>query len=1366
MVIILPDKLFRRGSGLKKKLQSCIFIAFILFFFFNSVDLISQNRPLYFNHLTREDGLLSNRINHLAEDSLGFIWFATEEGLNKFDGYGMESYKDFSFGKDVDNAVDFILEDKNRKPNLWLGTHRGLVYFDRYKMKFKKIPKHFPGENRGNVIITGLAYDTQDNIWIATMNGLFVLNNKNKKLETLIPQNLGDTSSILTIYKDNSGKMWIGSRAGIFSFNLSDSTFRQYYKNRLRMVKVIRQDKNKHFIIATANSGLYFLKGRPGSIFIKHLSKENGYFVNDRVTSVIESKPGVFFILIRDGELYVYNKETDKIRHFPYDIHNPKGINSTALISGLKSSQGIIWIGTYNSGVDYYDKAQKKFMLYNVNFKKDGLFNNNVRALAEDENGFIWIGTKEGGGLSRFDKEKGTFLNFKKSNKKFGLRDDYIFSVCPLNRRELLVGTFRAGMALFDKQNYRFVRYFTHNNNPFSVSNNRIYSIFKDYKGTVWIGSFKNVQIFNPAKGTFKTLPNIRRPRCFCEENDRYLWVGTKGSGLYLLDKQKESFTRFLYDINDTNSLNSNDIYGIAKAPSGNVWIATKQGLDCYDKKQKVFIHYTEKDGLPSNWVRAVLIDARGNVWASTSNGITKFDVSLKRFHNYDVDDNLQGKEFERYVALKTHDGYMLFGGHNGFNIFRPEEITDNKRIPPVYITEIDLFNKIIPVGKKKSPLQQNILFTKNIVFHYNQSALTIKYVALNYTSSQKNHYKYKLEGFDKDWINAGVKRAAVYTNIPPGDYTFKVIGSNNDNYWNKKGAQVHITILPPFWQTGWAYAIYVFLLIFLFLFFRKIMKTRIQQQNLLEFERLDKQRIQQMNQAKLHFFTNISHEFRTPLTLISAPLERLLEKETFDKEQRHLLQIISNNVKRLLFLVNELMDFRKAEQGKLKLHITENNIIENVKESISCFEGKANEKEISLVFRHEVNNPLVWFDYSIINKVTFNLLSNAVKFTGKKGKIIVELSENKQDEIILSIKNTGKGIPENELKNIFERFYQVEKNNAFESGTGIGLTFTKRLIETHLGSITVESIPNEWTTFRVIFPAKKEAYPGERIFTGPSKKLDDQITTEQVSGPALYDTDKSQYPFSKTKILIVEDNDELRNYLKTLFSGNVLSAANGKEGLEIATREIPDIIISDIMMPEMNGIDLCAKIKTQIATSHIPVILLTAKSDIEHKIKGIETGADAYIEKPFNVKYLQSVVKNLILQREKLRKKFSGEPQAILESTIINSGEQKFVRKIRKTIENNMSNPDFSVEQLGREMGLSRSQLFRKFKAVFDMRPNELIRSERLKFARMLLIQNEYNVNEVSDMAGFNSTSYFITAFKKYFGKTPNYYRNQNSRS
>ncbi len=1334
---------------------------FLITLNFLILSLQAQQRVPNFHHLTRDNGLSSNRVNCIIEDNQGFIWFGTEDGLNKFDGYQLEVFRSNSDNSDniPNNSIELIIKDF-QTDNLWLSTRKGLVYFDRVHQKFETV---LSGEIQdsltGSININGLSFDDKGRLWIANFNGIYIWDNHQKTLQKVSLEKViaeDGNQNIYCLFNDHKGNMWAGTHAGLLKINTSDTSVTLYNEqNKMVDVVTIMQDSENGFWVGSNSAGLFYFESGIEKGITRVFSKENGDFSINRVHGIIEDDPGIYYFLVRDGGLYQFNKAKNLLTQLKPDLYNPYSINSTAVITGFKSSNGIVWIGTYNSGVNYIDKQAKKFMHFKVNFKDDGLFNNNIRALCEDSEGYIWVGTKENGGISRFDPRAGTFKNYRKQNGSGKLNDDYIFSICEADRNNLLIGTFRKGLVKFNKKTGYFSYYTNNPDDSTSISDNRVYCIFKDITGIIWVGNYKDLQQFDPKRNKFIPYAYILRPRCFLDEGADKLWVGTKEHGLFLLDKTDGSFINLLNDPENPNSLSNNDIYALARDSRGNLWIGTKNGIARYNRKKNEFKVFTESDGLPSNWICGLLIDDNQDIWVSTSNGIARMSTITDKISTYDIIDGLQGNEFEGYVALKTHDGHMIFGGRNGFNYFKPDEIVDNTRIPPIVLTGFKIFNKEVPIGEKGSPLEKFIGFTNNITLKYNQSAITIDYAALNFTSPEKNKYEYKIEGLDKGWIEAGTNRSAVYTNIPPGNYIFKVKGSNNDNYWNETGRQLKITVLNPYWKTIWAYLVYLVILASIFYLIRRLLIFRIEQRNLLQFERIEKKKIEELNQMKLRFFTNISHEFRTPLSLISAPLNKLMSFKTNSDEQVYLYKIMKGNVQRMLSLVNELIDFRKAEQGSLRLRVAESDIVELLQQIAECFEVTAKERNIDYEFKYQVNSSENYcFDKRIIEKIIFNLLSNAFKFTPDRGKILVKL---KVENLVATIcvQDTGSGIPAEDITNIFNRFFQVDSGaNKNEQGSGIGLAFSKRLIEVHHGKIEVNSQVGKGSEFCIEFSVDREKYSDNEQLKGKPEpmvlhELPDKIKADIADNE----------PDSKKNItlLVVEDNEELRQFLVHHFdSYNVLVAENGKLGFETANKKIPDIIVSDIMMPEMDGLEMCSKLKKHFATSHIPVILLTAKTEISQKIEGIDTGADAYIEKPFEIKYLESRIKNLLQQREVLRKRFKSESDTNMGNLVTSTYESKFIEKAQKIIEDNLDNPDFSIEDFGMELNLSRSQLFRKFKSVFELKPSEYIKNERLKHSRKLLLEHNFNINEISEMVGFRSASYFITSFKRLYGKTP----------
>ncbi len=764
--------------------------------------------------------------------------------------------------------------------------------------------------------------------------------------------------------------------------------------------------------------------------------------------------------------------------------------------------------------------------------------------------------------------------------------------------------------------------------------------------------------------------------------------------------------------------------------------------------------------GLKDYIINGLQTDDEGMLWISTIGGIYSYDLRSNELRHFDYLDGLQSNEFNMRSCYKNSNGELFFGGVNGFNVFHPKEIIQNTDVPPVVITDLKLFNESVVPGEKNSPLNKNISETKEIVLNHYQSSFSFEFVALNYLIPEKNSYKYILEGYEDTWNYSGRNRTASYMNLKPGKYTFHVTASNNDNVWNETGASIDVTVKAPPYATPLAMFVYFVVLSALLYILIRIVRFKAEKENELVLERAEKERIKELNLRRLQFFTNISHEFRTPLTLIAGPIDKLISGKNMHQSE-YLLQLIKNNVNRMLRQVNQLMDFRKIENEKMTLKVVKQNMNKFLSQIILGFEDMANTKMIELRYISTDNiseDSEQWFDIGILDKVMYNLLANAFKFTPKYGIIEVHLSLE-GDIARIEVKDTGKGIEKDKLKWIFDRFYSESTDNI---STGIGLSLSKKLIDLHRGHIEVESEKMKGSNFIVTIPVTLESFNADEISDIDSDFISERSGIDSLPGSLALAEDYHGTGENKELILIVEDDPDMSSYLANHFSDyKLLIADNGKTAFKKAKESLPDIIISDIMMPEMNGIELCKAVKKEYLTSHIPVILLTAKAAIDEKIEGMEVaGADAYVEKPFNAEYLSVLVRNLFLQRRKLIEKFSGlgtesrKPDESLDEN------QLFLQKINHIVNDHISDSSFAVDQLLVEIGMSRSQLYRKFKAISDKNPSEYIRILRLQHACDLVQNKDYTISEVAFMSGFENISYFNTCFKRHFGVSPGKYK------
>ena len=853
----------------------------------------------------------------------------------------------------------------------------------------------------------------------------------------------------------------------------------------------------------------------------------------------------------------------------------------------------------------------------------------------------------------------------------------------------------------------------------------------------------------------------------FLRDQKHNTWIGTS-DGLFVLNRTRDLFISFKKGLK--NSLRSGNINCIAQRKNGEIWIGTYYGsLSYYDQKNNRFINYNEENGLPDNNVFGIIEDDAGNLWVSTSNGLSMFNPVLKTFKNYTSRDGLPGNEFNKNAFLKSSGGELFFGGYNGFAGFFTNKIQTNTEPSEIVLTDLKLDNRSLKINDGDGLLKENICQTDQVTFHHNQNTITINFALLNYVKPEKNKYSYKLEGFEKNWNSVNTP-TATYTNLPPGDYVFQVKGMNNDGIQSLNVKKLKISILPPFYLTWWAYLFYaclatgIIILLLRYLLIRAVLKNE-----------------KETNAHKLEFFTNISHEIRTPLTLIVAPLEKIME-ETREQPGLHKeLSLIKNNADRLMRLTTELLDFRKAESGKMILQVSPGNLAKFCREIFLVFQNMAGVQNISYNFYAEQEEIQLYFDKVQLEKVLFNLLSNAFKFTPENGQISFHLKV-KTDLVKIEIANSGKGIPLENQSDLFNSFYQVASTGNI--GTGLGLSFSKSITELHHGKIYFESTPDPmgkdgYTCFTVELQTGKDHFkPAE--FQIDYIYYDDAINYNDVSNswepftikdsvPNSIETippaENSINPAKKHTILLAEDNAEIRRFIKDALSGNyeVYECEDGLAGWKTAPDLIPDLIISDVMMPNIDGLEFCRRIKTDERTSHIPVILLTARSAYIHQINGLETGADAYIIKPFNIKLLQLNIENLLNAREKLRLKYGQTITLEPKNLIINTTEQAFLRNLIKIIEKHISDTDFGVPVLATEIGMSQPVLYKKIRSLTDQSVNDFIKSFRLKQAARLLKTGGLSVSEIAYSVGFNDRKYFSLEFKKQFGISPTEYIQNN---
>ena len=1242
--------------------------------------------------------------------------------------------------------------------------------------------------------ISEIKKDHSGNYWfIHASQGLFKYSVADKKTTPLYYNPLDSTSlasnQISSIAEDKQGNFWILHKNGVFE-KLDGKTLTVTYRNtylsdlyrqEMDYRLTVDNDDDVWFYISDRNEGAFFFSVTEGTI--ARISKNNSAAAklnSDIVRGIVQDNKGLIWIATDHGGINILDKKDFALRYILNDRDDRRSLSENSTSALYKDYEGIIWVGTFKKGISFYHEDIIRFrLLRHQTTDPSSLPFNDINSVVEDRKGNLWLGTN-GGGLIYFDRKTNKFIqHMNDPQNENSLSNNVIVSLHLDTDDKLWIGTYFGGLNCYDGK--KFTRYKHNPSNPKSISDDSIWEIFEDSNKNLWIGTLtQGVDVFNRERKEFyhykQGEPNSIHSRyisAFLEDSEGNIWIGT-GYGIDVLDKKTNRFTHYLNDSGNPGSLSNNSVLDLYEDSRGLIWIGTHGGLNLFDKATGTFKVFNEGDGLLHNSVLTLVESDDGNLWISTPHGISNITVAYApetrnfslAFKNYGESDGLQGRQFNENVRLKTSAGEIIFGGINGFNIFHPDEIKINNIKPRVKLSDFQIFNKSVAIGE---PINQRIILTKSItetdeiILKYSDNVFSIEFVALNFFHPEKSEYKYKLEGFNKDWLTTnGTQRKVTYTNLDPGSYTFYVQASNSDGIWNDEGAQLKISILPPFWKSGFAFVIYIALIFGALLLSRQLILARERMKYKIEKERQDAQQVHELDLMKIKFITNVSHEFRTPLTLILTPLEKMLRAAN-DPEQRKQYLMIHRNARRLLNLVNQLLDFRRLEVQEVKLNQSEGDIVAFVKEAAHSFTDLSEKKQIEFSFHSELTSLETVFDKDKLEKILFNLLSNAFKFTPLHGKVevsigLLEKTEEQTKWVAIRVKDSGIGIPLDKQEKIFERFFQSDvPSSMVNQGSGIGLSITKEFVKLHGGVITVESEVNVGSCFNVLIP-----FVDIKVEVSNTSLVDVGLIEEDPIVPVNgVQNQNGQSEHKLPTLLLVEDNEDFRFYLKDNLKQtyHIVEARNGQEGLQLALKYLPDLIVSDIMMPEMDGIELCKKIKNNSTISHTPVVLLTARTSEEQKMQGFELGADDYITKPFNFEILQSRIRNLIHQREIFHKDFRRQIEVKATDIKITSMDEKLIQNAIKFVEEKISDADFSVEDLSRELGMSRVHLYKKLLSLTGKAPLEFIRTIRLQRAAQLLEKSQLTISEVAYKVGFNSPKYFAKYFKDEFGMLPSAY-------
>ena len=1158
-----------------------IFSIFILCFALS----FPQKQNLEFSHLTSENGLAANSVYTILQDHEGFLWFGTYNGLNKYDGYKFIIYQNIEGDSTSisENKIRTMIEDNDG--NLWIGTwYMGLNKFDRSTNKFRRF---LHDENNSNSIssnsIISIFQDKEGFIWIGTEGaGLNKFDKENEKFYHFInqennPSSLSD-NIIYSLYEDNKGILWIGTGGGgLNKLDKASESFISFLNHpenpksiSSNWVMSIIEDRSGILYVGTVGGGLNIFDQRQNE-FIHYSNDKNQSNCSNNIWSMFEDSEGTIWIGTNDAGISTFNSRSGELNCSESDFSDPLGLNDYTINSIYEDKSGILWFGTWNGGLNKYNKYEKKFKTIEYDpGDSNSLSANSIFSIYLDSFGDLWVGT-DVSGLNRMKKNTNKFIHYTNNpNDPYSISNDCIYSLCEDRNGNIWIGTDNGGINKFNRTENKFT-HFRHNpDDTNSIQSDRISQIFFDSKENLWIGeatggfdklseSGNNLTHYSPDRDNYSSLSKDM-VWDFNEDNSGNLWIGTHGGGLYKFNIESEKFTKFENDPKNSSSLSSNSISVIHIDNSGTIWVGTDgAGLNKFDSSTKSFKRFKEIDGLPNDVICGILEDGKGNLWISTYKGISKFDPHTERFRNFGAENGLQGLEFNNWAYFKDNSGWMYFGGTNGLNVFHPDSLIDNLFIPPIVITDFQILHKPVSIGYDslwgRTILERSISETEFLELNYDDNIISFEFAALDFRNPERNQYAYFLEGFDKGWISTDAKKRYVtYTNLDPGEYVFRVRGSNNDGVWNEAGTSLNIKIIPPWWATWWSYILYGFISVLLFGGVTRFYLNRERLRTQLDLEHDHAKKLEEVDKMKSNFYANISHEFRTPLMLILGPLEKLSTRFADDESTKQ-AGLIRGNAKRLLNLINQLLDLSKLEAKKLKLNAVKGNISQFARGIVNEFESIADQKDISLKIIYEKEIIEAYFDKEKMEKIITNVMSNALKFTPQSGRITIKIAETLQGEVEITVRDSGIGIPKIELPKIFDRFYQVDGSHTREhEGTGIGLALAKEFVELHRGHIIVDSVEGHWTEVKIYFP------PGHAHLSEGETTIPDDFETHKIlsienlngNGLGIEDNEIENLE-DKTIVLVVEDNPDLREYIKDDLKKiyHVEEAANGEQGYE-----------------------------------------------------------------------------------------------------------------------------------------------------------------------------------------------------------------------
>jgi signal transduction histidine kinase/ligand-binding sensor domain-containing protein/DNA-binding response OmpR family regulator len=1322
-----------------------------------------------FNHISFKDGLPNSRVDCMIEDHEGYLWFGTKRGLCRYNGYEFKTYK--SQINDTTSLryhqISCLLESSDG--TLWVGTWNGGVHkYNRKEDSFIRVDLQTKSTlSRNQYLNTNIIFENSNgDILVGVLEGLFIIpkDSKKKIAEIMMPDGREPITGVSSIFENKSGLLYIASSDFKSNFTYDpelNKTSRVSFNSASgilpeRISQIYPIDDKNLWIIAT--NGLFNFNRETKEInFVKH---GNSPKFGTKLNFILRNKDGNLWIG-GDG-LFFYDNKNKKFEKFINIPDDPKSISGNIITCGYRDTQDNLWFGTFSRGINVIYKKTKHFAEYPELTERLESISKNINSIYKNKEGLLFIGTWDKGLLIADNKNQ--IVN---SDAAFSglnhLKDKIVRTITGDSKGNVWIGSEDCILTRFNTRSKQ-TKIYQIEDPVMDIP--QITKILIDSQNRFWVGTSFSLFLFDPTTESFTSHINTINVLDMEEDDNGNIWCAGYDIGLCRINK--DNSVSYFKTNGENQNLPDDKNVTVFKDSRSRMWVGTEfNGLFLHNPDSNKFEHFTVKDGLPSNDICSIQEDYKGRLWIGTNNGLSRFNYSLKDFTNYFRSDGMNADEFHYNSNFTDKSGVLYFGCTNGLVIFEPDNIRGNYLTYPVKLEGIAVNNGTVTEDIKGIPIGEALRMNRPFKLKYNQNTINFKYTTLNYSFAKKSNFAYQLVGLDDDFNYVKDQRQITYTNLNPGKYIFRVIASNNDNIWDRKGTEVMFTIKNPPWLTWWAYTIYGILLLLILYAYRYRVRYEEKMKTAVKLERIEKNQQKELTQMKLRFFTNISHEFKTPLTLIIGPLEQIIADLHGNSGLKTKLANISANSKRLLELINQLIDFRKIEQDVLPLKKTRNNLIETTQKIMTSFNPIAIRNEIVFTLNSDFESIAFNYDSDKIEKILNNILSNAFKYTSQGGNISIRIWHSEETNVCITISDTGSGIEQAKVAKLFERFNSNIKpsDNNFEmQSSGIGLAYSKKLVELHSGSLKMESRPGKGTNVTIELPYDRELIPTDGKAELNKQRAITELSEDTLSEvlPTETETDTVTDLTDAPRVLVVEDDDELRKYIVSILMDRyqIDEAEDGQIGYDLALKNDYDLIVSDVMMPNMSGTQLCEKLKSNIKTSHVFVIILTAKSDISSKIEGYETGADSYITKPFLPKHLIQVIKNLLNTQSSIKAFFTSTEEKGQVPQGIHPRDKQFIEDAITIIEKNIDEDKFSVEVLGKELALSRTHLFRKFKSLTGTAPNDFIRQIKLKKAAQVIKEGNHSISEIAYMVGFKTPANFSTSFKAFYGKSPKEYQ------